>query len=120
MSPPRLLPKKELERIKEYTKLHPMSLALVRTEVAPTELDPLLKSIAKACGLSVQRMISSPTSDFGIAELNSKERMLVVLFFGGERTELLSVSETDDAVVRDLEDSIHSSNFLSEVIRMGL
>ena len=120
MSPPRSLPKKELERIRKYSKLHHMSLALVRTEVAPTELGPLLKSIAKACGLSVLRMISSSTSDFGIAELNSKDRMLIVLFFGGERTELLSVSETDDAAVRDLEDSIHSSNFLSEIIRMGL
>jgi methylglyoxal synthase len=120
MSPPKGLPRKELERIKEYSKLHRMSLALVRTEVAPTELGPLLKSVAKACGLSVRRMISSPTSDFGIAELNSNERILVVLFFGGERTELLSMSETDDAVVRDLEDSIHSSNFLSEIIRMGL
>ena len=48
MSPPRGLPQKELERIRKYSKLHPMSLALVRTEVAPTELDPLLKSIAKA------------------------------------------------------------------------
>jgi hypothetical protein len=120
MSSPRGLSKKELESIREYSKLHRMSLALLRTEVAPTELGPLLKSIAKACGLSVQRMISSPTSDFGIAELNSKGRMLVVLFFGGVRTELLSMSETDDAVVRDLEDSIHSSNFLSEIIRMGL
>ncbi len=114
------LTKKELETIKEHSMLHPMSLALVRTEVAPTELDPLLKSIARVCGLSLQRMISSPTSDFGIAELNSKDRMIVVLFFGGERTELVSVTETDEAVLRDLEDSIHSSNFLSEIIRMGL
>ena len=114
------LTKKELETIKENSKLHPMILALVRTEVAPTELDSLIKSIARVCGLSVQRMISSPTSDFGIAELNSKDRMIIVLFFGGERTELVSVTETDEAVLRDLEDSIHSSNFLSEIIRMGL
>jgi hypothetical protein len=46
--------------------------------------------------------------------------MLIVLFVGGGRTELLSVSETDETAIRDLEDNIHSSNFLSEIIRMGL
>jgi hypothetical protein len=47
-------------------------------------------------------------------------KILIVLFVGGGCTELLSVSETDEAAVKDLEDNIHSSNFLSEIIRMGL
>jgi hypothetical protein len=80
----------------------------------------MLRSLAKACGMTMSRTFSSPNSDFGIAELNSKDRMLIVLFVGGHRTELLGVSETDDATVKDLEDNIHSSNFLSEIIRMGL
>ncbi len=114
------LAKKELERIKEHVEKHPMTLALVRTEHAPAELDSMLRSIGKACNLSHLRTYSSSTSDFGIAELNSKGKMLIVLFVGGDRTELLSVSETDETAIRDLEDNIHSSNFLSEIIRMGL
>jgi hypothetical protein len=114
------LGKKELEDIKVHVEKHPMTLALVRTEHAPIELDAMLRSIAKACGLSHLRTYSSSTSDFGMAELNSKGKMLIVLFVGGGRTELLSVSETDEAAVKDLEDNIHSSNFLSEIIRMGL
>lgn len=114
------LSKKELEKIKEHVEKHPMTLALVRTEHAPVELDQMLRSIGKACSLSHLRTYSSSTSDFGIAELNSKGKMLIVLFVGGECTELLSVSETDQAAVKDLEDNIHSSNFQSEIIRMGL
>ena len=114
------LSKKELEKIKEHVEKHHMTLALVRTEHAPLELDPMLKSVGKACNLSHIRTYSSSTSDFGFAELNSKWKMLIVLFVGGGCTELLSVSETDEAAVKDLEDNIHSSNFLSEIIRMGL
>jgi len=112
--------KKETERIKEHVSSHAMTLALVRSEHAPSEIEPMLKSLGRACGLSLRRTLSSPNSDFGMAELDSKDKMLIVLFVGGQRTELLSVSETDDATVRDLEESIHSSNFLSEIIRMGL
>jgi hypothetical protein len=114
------LGKQELQKIKEHVVNHPMTLALVRTEHAPVELDSMLRSIGKACNLSHLRTYSSSTSDFGIAELNSKGKMLIVLFVGGGRTELLSVSETDEMAIRDLEDNIHSSNFLSEIIRMGL
>ncbi len=114
------LSKKELEKIKEHVETHSMTLALVRTEHAPIELDSMLRSIGKACGLSHLRTYCSSTSDFGIAELNSKGKMLIVLFVGGGCTELLSVSETDETAVRDLEENIHSSNFLSEIIRMGL
>lgn len=112
--------KKEVEMIKRHVTEHPMTLALVRTEHAPVELGPMLRSVGKACGLTHLRTYSSSTSDFGIAELNSKGKMLIVLFVGGGRTELLSVSETDEIAIKDLEDSIHSSNFLSEIIRMGL
>jgi hypothetical protein len=114
------LSKKEIEKIKEHVEKHPMTLALVRTEHAPLELDPMLRSIGKTCNLSHLRTYSSSTSDFGIAELNSNGKMLIVLFVGGGCTELLSVSETDEAAVKDIEDNIHSSNFLSEIIRMGL
>ena len=119
MATPRLR-KAETQKVKEHVSAHQKTIALVRTEHSPTELEPVLRSLAKACGLSLSRTLSSPNSDFGIAELNSKDRMLIVLFVGGKRTELLSVSETDEATVKDLEDSIHSSNFLSEIIRMGL
>ena len=114
------LSKQETARIKGYVSTHKEALALVRTEHAPTEREPMLRSLAKACGMTLRRTFSSPNSDFGIAELNSKDRMLVVLFVGGQRTELLSMSETDDVAIKDLEDNIHSSNFLSEIIRMGL
>lgn len=114
------LSKKELEQIKEHVEKHPMTLALVRTEHAPIELDSMLRSIGKACNMTHLRTYSSSTSDFGIAELNSKGKMLIVLFVGAGRTELLSVSETDETAVKDLEDNIHSSNFQSEIIRMGL
>jgi hypothetical protein len=114
------LSKKDRERIKEHVSSHKRTLALIRTEHAPTELEPMLRTLAKICGLSLRRTLSSPNSDFGIAELDSRDRMLLVLFVGGKRTELLSVSEADEGTVKDLEDSIHSSNFLSEIIRMGL
>jgi hypothetical protein len=110
----------EVARIKVHLESHPVTLALVRTEHAPAEFASVLKSLAGRCQLSLRNTLSSPNSDMGIAELESKDRRLIVLFIGGERTELLSVSETDDATVKDIEDSIHSSNFLSEIIRMGL
>jgi hypothetical protein len=114
------LSKNELEKVKGHVEKHSMTLALVRTEHAPIELGPMLRSIGRACKMSHLRTYSSSTSDFGIAELNSNGKMLIVLFVGGACTELLSVSETDEAAVKDLEDNIHSSNFLSEIIRMGL
>jgi hypothetical protein len=43
-----------------------------------------------------------------------------MLFIGGERTELVSVSDTDEVTVRDLEDSVSSSNIQSSIIRDGL
>lgn len=114
------LPKKDIERIKRHVTGHRKSLAVIRTDRAPSELVPLLKSLAKACSMTVKSTFSSPSSEFGIAELNSKEKMLIVLYVGGPRTELLSVSETDELALKELEDNIHSSNFYSEIIRMGL
>jgi hypothetical protein len=43
-----------------------------------------------------------------------------MLYIGGQHTELVSVSETDEIVVRDLEDSVFSSNIQSSIIRDGL
>jgi len=97
------LSKNELKKIKDHVEKHPMTLALVRTEHAPLELDSMLRSIGKACGLSHLRTYSSSTSDFGFAELNSNEKMLIVLFVGGGCTELLSVSETDEAYAWDCD-----------------
>jgi len=118
MATPKLR-KQDIARIKAHVNAHPMSLALIRSESAPLELESALRPTCKACRLKLTRVFSSPNSEFGIAELNSKERILVVLFILGERTELISVSETDDAYIRHLEDSIHSSNFCSEIIREG-
>lgn len=110
----------EIERVSAEVGRHPMTLAIIRSEHAPSELTPLLRTLAKACRMSLRRVLSSPTSEFGIAELNSKDKMLIVLFMGGRRTELVSVSRTDDISLRDLEDSIHFSNFHSELVRIGL
>lgn len=117
---PEKLSKQDVEDIASFVKKHETSLALIRTEKAPTELVGVLKDLAKACGLSVGRNAWSPTSDFGFAELNSKDKILIVLYVEGERTELMSISETDEVFVRDLEDSISSSNFCSEIVRQGL
>lgn len=113
------LSKREVETIKAHVDAHPMSLALIRSESAPLELEAVLEPTRKACGMKLRRVFSSPNSEFGIAELNSNDRILVVLFVLGERTELISVSVTDDAYIRHIEDSIHSSNFYSEIIREG-
>jgi hypothetical protein len=110
----------ELSRINSYVRDNPMSLAVVRTPQAPTELRPLFESIAEACALSFMRSISAPTSDFGFAELNSNDRVLVVLYIGGASTELVSLSETDDIFLKDLEDAVSSSNIQSSTIRDGL
>jgi len=114
------LAKKDVESIAHFVSKHGATLALIRTEKAPTELERLLSSLGKACRLSLTRNAWSPSSDFGFAELNSKNKMLIVLYVGGERTELISVSETDEVFVRELEDSISSSNFYSETVRQGL
>jgi hypothetical protein len=114
------LGKDDVERIVRFVGKHDASLALIRTEMAPTELVGVLKSLGRACGLSLTRNAWSPSSDFGFAELNSKGKMLVILYVGGERTELISVSETDEVFVRELEESISSSNFCSEIVRQGL
>jgi len=70
--------------------------------------------------MSFVRNLWSPTSEFGFAELNSNDKTLVLLYIGGERTELVSVSEIDETFVRDLEDAISSSNIQSSTIRDGL
>ncbi|HIH01185.1 TPA: hypothetical protein HA259_03775 [Thermoplasmata archaeon] len=97
-----------------------MTLAIVRTPNAPQQLRPVFESVASACSLPLVRTIFSPLSDFGFAEFNSNGKMLVMLFIGGTRTELVSVSETDEIAVRDLEDSVSSSNIQSSTIRDGL
>jgi len=113
------LTKEEMFSIKEHVSSHSMSLAIIRTELSPTQLGPIIRKIGKACGVSPLRVISTPAEDFGFAELGSQKRHLVVLWVGGKRTELVGVSETDEAAVKELEDSIHSSNFQSEIIRQG-
>ena len=118
--PKSLLARKEIEVIKDHVEKYAMTMAIIRTEHAPTELDPLLRSLARACGLKVSRRSWSPASDFGFAELNSDKRILVLLWVGGKRTELVSVSETDPATVLDMEQEVFSTNFLSSSIRDGL
>ena len=118
--PKPMLTKKEMEAIKEHVAKYAMTMAIIRTEHAPTELDPLLKALARACGLQISKRSWSPSSDFGFAELNSDARILVLLWVGGKRTELVSVSETDPATVLDMEQEVFSTNFLSSSIRDGL
>lgn len=118
--PRTLLTKKEIDAIKEHVSRNAMTMAIIRTEHAPTELDPLLKTLARACKMSISRRSWSPSSDFGFAELNSDGRILVLLWVGGKRTELISVSETDPATVLDMEQEVFSTNFLSSSIRDGL
>lgn len=113
------LTKAELGMIKEHVKTHQKSVALMRTEHAPTELTLLLSAVGRACRMKLKRTSWSPAADFGYAEFNSKDEMLIVLWVGGSRTELLSVSTTDDVFVEDLEDSLHSSKFYSELVRHG-
>ena len=113
------LSKEELVKIKEHVKGYQKSAALMRTEHAPTELTPLLGAVGRACRMKLKRTSWSPAADFGFAEFNSKDKMLLVVWVGGSSTELLSVSTTDDVFVEDLEESIHSSKFYSELVRHG-
>ena len=110
----------DLSKVREFCEGRRMSLAIVRTPEAPGELGPLFEGMAKACGMSFGRNMSSPSSDFGFAELYSNGRMLVVLHIGGLRTELVSLSEIDEVFLQDLEDTIASSNIQSSSIRDGL
>lgn len=110
----------ELLQIEEHMSAHGMTLALVRTEHAPSELTPLLEAAGGRLGVSLSRTYSSPMSEFCIAEFGSEGKVLVMLFTRGTRTELVSVSETDEVALGDLEDSIHYSNFHSEIMRHGL
>jgi hypothetical protein len=114
------LSKDDVAKINEHVRAHPRTIAVVRTEHAPRELAPLFKALARGCELEMTRTFSSPLSEFGIAEFNSDNRMLIVLHVVGGHTELLSVSQADEATVRELEEKIHLSNFQSEIIRMGL
>lgn len=113
------LTKEEIDRIAAHVKAHSKSVALMRTEHAPTELNRLLESVGRACRMKLKRTSWSPAADFGFAEFNSKNKMLIVLWVGGSRTELISVSTTDEVFVEDLEESIHSSKFYSELVRHG-
>lgn len=119
MRAPRLR-KEEREKIRALVEHEQMSLAIIRTEHAPPQLLPLFADLAKVCGMSIRRTLSSPLSDFGFAELDSDSKILIVLYMGGERTELINVSRTDPGALKELEESIHLSNFHSEVVRLGL
>ncbi len=110
----------DLSRLSEYCKGRRMSLAVVRTPEAPSELGRLFEGIAEACGLPFARNMCSPGSDFGFAEFYSNGKMLAVLYIGGGSTELVSLSETDEIFIQDLEDTISSSNIQSSSIRDGL
>lgn len=92
----------------------------MRTEHAPTELETLLKMLAEACEMRLSRKTWTPSSDFGFAELNSDDKILVVLWVGGPRTELVSVSEGDPAQIAHMEKEIFMTNYLSSSIRDGL
>lgn len=110
----------EVAEISAHCMKSPMTLAIIRTEEAPTELASLFESIASACSLSFRRNMWAPASDFGFAELYSNGRIVVVLYIGGTNTELVSVSETDEIHLKELEDSISASNVHSSTIRDGL
>ncbi len=109
-----------MEAIRKHVSGSRMSLAVVRTSEAPQQLGPVFEAVSKTCSLPLVRTLFSPLSDFGFAEFYSNGRMLVMLFIGGEGTELVSVSDTDEITVRDLEDSVASSNIQSSIIRDGL
>ena len=114
-----LISRKQVDEIREHVASHRMTLAIIRSDKSPSALAPHLKKLAKSLGLVLKRTYSAPSSDFGFAELNSKGKMLIVLWVGGPRTELVSVSETDEAHVQELEESIHTSNFFSDLVREG-
>lgn len=110
----------EVAKVVEHVRSAEKTLAVIRTEHAPSELDGLFSSLGKACGLALQRNMWSPNSDFGFAHFYSNGKMLILLYVGGPRTELVSVSETDDVFVDDIEENIFSSNIQSSSIRDGL
>jgi hypothetical protein len=114
------LSKKEIDTVKAHVKTHPMTLALIRTQHAPTELDNLLATLSRACGVRLVRNSWTPSSDFGFAELNSNSRILVLLWVGGDSTELVSVSEIGQEQLLDMENEVFSHNFHSTSIRDGL
>ncbi len=114
------LSSEDLSKISEFCKGRSMSLAIVRTPEAPSELVRMFEGIGAACGLSFARNMWSPGADFGFAEFYSNGKILAVLYIGGERTELVSLSETDEIFIQDLEDTISSSNIQSSSIRDGL
>ena len=117
---PDLLPQEALDRICAHLDVSRMTLAVLRTPGSTQELRPLFGQLSSACGLPLVRVIASPLSDFGFAEFNSNEKILVVLFIGGPGTELVNVSETDEVTVREMEDSVSSANIQSSIIRDGL
>jgi len=114
------LNEKERERIIAHVKSNSASLAIIRTELAPSELLPLLEALAKRCKMRIRRTMSSPLSDFGFAELDSDSKILIILYIGGECTELVSVSKAEPNTIKEFEESIHLSNFQSETVRLGL
>ncbi|UCE44658.1 MAG: hypothetical protein JSU93_04395 [Methanobacteriota archaeon] len=109
----------DIARVRQHVRESRMTLSVVRSPDSPQQMRPLFEQVSTECSLSLVRVIASPLSDFGFAEFGSNGRTLVMLFIGGERTELVSVSETDEATLQDLEDSVSSSNFQSFVIRHG-
>lgn len=117
---PAELSDEDLSKVRAFCDGRRMSLAIVRTPDAPSELKGMFGRIADACGLSFGRNMCSPSSDFGFAELYSNGRMLVVLYIGGARTELVSLSEIDEVFLQDLEDTVSASNIQSSSIRDGL
>ena len=117
---PDLLAQEAVDLIRRHLEGSRMTLAVLRTPGSPQELRPLFGQLSSACGLPLVRVISSPLSDFGFAEFNSNGDMLVVLFIGGPDTELVSVSETDEVAVREMEDAVSASNIQSSIIRDGL
>ncbi len=110
----------DLAKVSGFCRDRRMSLAIVRTPEAPSELGHLFEEVARACSLSFRRNMSSPSADFGFAELYSNGRMLVLLYIGGAHTELVSLSEIDEVFLQDLEDAVSSSNIQSSSIRDGL
>ena len=118
--PPAALRQEDFESIAAHVRQSRITLAVVRTEHAPTELGTLFDPLVSASGLPLVRNTWSPNSDFGFAEFYSNGKMLVVLYIGGPHTELVSVSETDEASVADLEETVCSSNIQSSSIRDGL
>lgn len=114
------LTEKELETIAGHVRSAPKTLAVIRTEHAPSELGHLFDEVSRTCGVALQRNMWSPNSDFGFAHFYSNGKMLVLLYIGGPGTELVSVSETDDVFVEEVEETIFSSNIQSSSIRDGL